>query len=156
LSRSSPSLAVLLPPATLDAQQAGLTHQERGNLVLEGVPPRDTALAERLQHYRQSREATFLDWLPDGAMLIATRFGDVEQVHRVTAPLGMREQLTFYSDPVSIARAPHSGTWNGFVFLKDQDGDENAQVYYYGANSRVTQLTQGKFLHGSPVWSNDG
>jgi dipeptidyl aminopeptidase/acylaminoacyl peptidase len=151
-----PALALLLESAAIGAPSPALTHRERGNLVLEGVPPRDSALAERLQQYRHSREATFLDWLPDGAMLVATRFGEVEQVHRIAAPLGMREQLTFYPDPISTARAPHIATWSGFVFLKDQDADANTQLFYYGANSRVTQLTQGKFVHGGPLWSNDG
>jgi dipeptidyl aminopeptidase/acylaminoacyl peptidase len=142
------------------AQQTAPVRQEHGNLILEGIPPRDTQLAERLALYRQSRQATFLDWLPDGAMLVATRFGDVEQVHRIATPLGMREQLTFYPDPVSAARAPRTapgkGQGNAFVFLKDQGGDENAQVYYYSSSSNVQQLTKGKFLHGSPIWSNDG
>ncbi len=88
------------------AQQTAPARQERGNLIFESIPPRDTQLAERLGLYRQSRQATFLDWLPDGWMLVATRFGDVEQVHRIATPLGMREQLTFYPDPVSAARAP--------------------------------------------------
>lgn len=138
-------------PARADPAPA---RQERGSLILEGVPPRDTALAERLQQYIQSREATFLDWQSDGAMLVATRFGETVQVHRIGAPLGMREQLTYYSDPVDVARAPHDGT--GFVFLKAQNGDENAQVYYYGGPGRVRALTQGQFLHGCPIWSNDG
>src|SRR5882724_7042741 len=142
------------------AQQAAPLRQEHGNLIFEGIPPRDTQLTERLGLYRQSRQATFLDWLPDGAMLVATRFGDVEQVHRIATPLGMREQLTFYPDPVSAARAPRTvptnGQGNAFVFLKDQGGDENAQIYYYSSSAHVQPLTQGKFLHGSPVWSNDG
>lgn len=142
------------------AQQPAPVRQEQGNLILEGIPPRDARLAERLGLYRQSRQATFLDWLPDGSMLVATRFGDVEQVHRVAAPLGAREQLTFYPDPISAARAPRTAPANGqanaFVFLKDQGGDENAQIYYYSSSSHVQQLTPGKFLHGSPVWSNDG
>jgi dipeptidyl aminopeptidase/acylaminoacyl peptidase len=142
------------------AQQTAPARQERGNLIFESIPPRDTQLAERLGLYRQSRQATFLDWLPDGAMLVATRFGDVEQVHRIATPLGMREQLTFYPDPVSAARAPRvapaNGQGNAFVFLKDQGGDENAQVYYYSSSSNVQQLTKGKFLHGSPIWSHDG
>jgi Tol biopolymer transport system component/dienelactone hydrolase len=142
------------------AQQAAPLRQERGNLIFESVPPRDTQLAERLGLYRQSRQATFMDWLPDGSMLVATRFGDVEQVHRVATPLGMREQLTFYPDPVSAARAPRvaatNGQGNAFVFLKDQGGDENAQLYYYSSRSNVQQLTKGKFLHGSPIWSHDG
>src|SRR3984893_8765649 len=140
--------------------QPAPVRQEHGNLILEGIPPRDAQLTERLGLYRQSRQATFLDWLPDGAMLVSTRFGDVEQVHRIAAPLGMREQVTFYPDPVSTARAPRvvptNGQGNAFVFLKDHGGDENAQIYYYSSSAHVQQLTQGKFLHGSPVWSNDG
>ena len=72
----------------------------------------------------------------------------------------MREQLTFYPDPVSAARAPRvaptNGQGNAFVFLKDQGGDENAQLYYYSSSANVQQLTKGKFLHGSPIWSHDG
>jgi len=142
------------------AQQTAPARQERGNLIYESIPPRDTQLAEHLGLYRQSRQATFLDWLPDGSMLVTTRFGDVEQVHRIATPLGMREQLTFYPDPVSAARAPRvaatNGQGNAFVFLKDQGGDENAQLYYYSSSANVQQLTKGKFLHGSPVWSHDG
>jgi dipeptidyl aminopeptidase/acylaminoacyl peptidase len=151
-------LALAVIPA--QAQQTAPARQERGNLIFESIPPRDTQLAERLGLYRQSRQATFMDWLPDGAMLVATRFGDVEQVHRIATPLGMREQLTFYPDPVSAARAPRvipaNGRGGAFVFLKDEGGDENAQLYYYSSSAHVQQLTKGKFLHGSPVWSHDG
>src|ERR1700749_1085475 len=131
----------VLQPARAQAQQTAPVRQERGNLIYESIPPRDTQLAERLGLYRQSRQATFMDWLPDGAMLVATRFGDVEQVHRIATPLGIREQLTFYPDPVSAARAPRvaptNGQGNAFVFLKDQGGDENAQLYYYSSGSNV-------------------
>jgi dipeptidyl aminopeptidase/acylaminoacyl peptidase len=150
------ALLPLLLTLPTQAQQSAPVRQERGNMILEGIPPRDAGLAERLGLYRQSRQSTFLDWLPDGGMLVSTRFGDVEQVHRVASPLGMREQLTFYPDPVSLARAPRSGPGSAFVFLKDQGGDENAQLYYYSSAAHVQQLTQGKFLHGSPIWSNDG
>src|SRR5581483_7301063 len=100
----------LLAALAVTAQSPAPPHRERGNLSFEGIPGGDAALLERLAGYRQSRQATFLDWLPDGAMLVATRFGDVEQVHRVASPLGMREQLTFYSEPVSTARAPQTGS----------------------------------------------
>src|SRR5580700_9461229 len=105
-------------------------HQERGNLVLEGIPEADPALDARVERYLHARDANFLDWLPDGGMLITTRFGDVDGIHRLAAPLGMREQLTFYPEPVTAARAPQSPGAEGFAFLKDQGGDENAQVYY--------------------------
>ncbi|HTD10878.1 MAG TPA: prolyl oligopeptidase family serine peptidase [Steroidobacteraceae bacterium] len=152
--------AALFGGASAAAQQAAPpaagapTHLERGNLVFEGIPPPDTALNARLDAYLQSREATFLDWLPDGSMLIATRFGDTTQVHRVERALGAREQLTFYRDPISWVRAAGSG--GAFAFLKDQAGDENTQVYSQAANGSVRQITSGNFIHGSPVWAHDG
>ncbi len=136
------------------AEPTAAARQEHGDLILEGIPARDAELAQKLALYRQSRQATFLDWLPEGGMLVATRFGEVEQVHRITSALGMREQLTFFPDPVRVARAPRGGT--GFAFLKNQGADDAAQVYYYSAPFRVQPLTSGKFRHGEPVWSNDG
>src|SRR5437016_5841202 len=146
-------VAALCTSASL-AQQPAPAHRELGNLVFESVPLPDAALMARLERYQQSRQATFLDWLADGGLLVATRFGDSEQLHRVAAPLGMREQLTFYQDPIEWARAPRGGS--GFVFLKDQGGDENAQVYYHSGGGEVRQLTHGAFIHGSPVWAHDG
>jgi len=151
-------VCLFLPIASAEAQQpSGLpSHQERGNLVLEGIPAPDPALAARLERYEHSRQATFLDWMPDGSMLVATRFGEVEQVHRVAAPFGMREQLTFSPEPVSVARAAHTGSGKGFVFLKDQGGDEKAQVFYTIGDGNIRQLTTGHHLHSTPIWAHDG
>ena len=136
------------------AQQPPVTlRRESGNLVLEGVPPRDPAMTERLGRYLNGRSARFLDWQPDGALLVATRFGDVDQVHRVTTPLGDREQLTFFPEPITVAAANS----NGFAFLKDKGGDENWQVYYYRNADRSTKLlTDGKSRSENPVWAHDG
>jgi acetyl esterase/lipase len=151
-----------LPPAP-DAQTGNVApaqpppapqHRESGALVFDGVPTPDPRLAELLGHYLQSRGATFLDWAADGSMLISTRFGETEQVHRVAGPLAMREQLTFYPDAIEWARAAKSGT--AFVFLKDHAGDENAQVYYQGGSGNPRQLTSGATIHGSIVWAHDG
>jgi dipeptidyl aminopeptidase/acylaminoacyl peptidase len=132
-------------------------HQERGNLVLEGIPAAEPALAERVERYLHARQATFVDWLPDGAMLITTRFGEVDEVHRIALPLAAREQLTFYDEPVSGVRAAQAPGSEGFAFLKDEGGDENAQVYYYElANHSARALTSGKSVHGSLTWSHDG
>lgn len=137
-----------LPPSPFD--------QSHDHLVLQGVGPVDPRLAARLARYTGAREASFLDWLPDGSMLISTRFADVAQIHRVVAPLGMREQLTYYSEPVSVAAAPAIGSM-GFAFLKNDEGDENAQVYYYRfAEHDARELTHGKARHGALVWSHDG
>jgi dipeptidyl aminopeptidase/acylaminoacyl peptidase len=145
----------LLPLAQSAAQSAPPTkRREQGNLIFDGIPPPDPALEAKLAHYLQSRSAAFLDWQADGSLLIKTRFADTPQVHRVAAPLGMREQLTFYPDPIDWARAARSG--QGFAFSKDQAGDENAQIFYQAPNGSVRQLTAGKFIHGSPVWAHDG
>jgi dipeptidyl aminopeptidase/acylaminoacyl peptidase len=131
--------------------------EERGNLVLDNIPPVDTPLTARLDDYMNSRGASFVDWLPDGGLLIATRFGDTEQLHRVVMPLGAREQLTFFREPVTTARSPQSAVASGFVFLRDQGGDEYAQVFWYDTATRaVRRLTDGKGLHGGIVWSHDG
>jgi dipeptidyl aminopeptidase/acylaminoacyl peptidase len=130
---------------------------ERGNLVLDNIPPVDTPLTLRLDDYMNSRGATFVDWLPDGGLLISTRFGDVDQLHRVSLPLGAREQLTFYREPVTVARAPQSAVAPGFTFLKDTGGDENAQVYWYDSGTRaIRMLSSGKGVNGGLVWSHDG
>ena len=130
--------------------------ETRGNLVLDNIPAVDSPLTARLDDYLHSRGASFAHWLPDG-MLIATRFGDVEQLHRVAGPLGAREQLTFSKEPVTVARAPHSAVVPGFAFLRDQGGNENAQVYWYDIASRaVRMLTPGKGVNGGLAWSHDG
>src|SRR2546429_8761721 len=49
-----------------------------------------------------------------------------------------------------------SRDWSSDVCSSDLGGDENAQLYYYAGSGAVRALTKGKFLHGSPVWSNDG
>jgi len=146
--------AALVIAQSAPAAQPPAPRREHGNMVYDGIPPPDAALAAKLARYQQSRGATFLDWQADGSVLIGTRFGETQQVHRVSAPLGMREQLTFYPDPIQWAFGAKSGS--GFAFLKDQGGDENAQVYYQGANGSVRALTGGKFIHGSVVWAHDG
>ena len=139
------------------APSTGTLRRESGNLVLEGIPPRDGALADKLARYQNGRQAKFLDWLPDGSMLIATRFADADQVHRVAAPGASREQITFYPEPIGTARAPQVPNGDGFVFLKDRGGDENDQIYYYRESDRSTRLlTDGKSKNGTPVWANDG
>ena len=155
-----PALLFLASASFTEAQQpaTGTLRRESGNLILEGIPQRDAVLADKLARYTNGRNARFLTWLPDGAMLVATRFADADQIHRVAAPLGSREQLTFYADPIGGAEAPGvAHPDGGFVFLKDKGGDENDQLYYYRSTDKSTRLlTDGKSKNGTPVWSRDG
>src|SRR5688572_13921059 len=97
--------------------QAGAVQRvERGNLVMEDIPQMPAELTGKLERYLHGRQAAFLDWTPEGAMLIATRFGDVDQVHRVEQPMGDRRQLTFYNEPITRASYSLRGMQKGFVF----------------------------------------
>lgn len=152
---AAPVLAALLLACATTARAQPFTvpsHRIDGTLVFDGIPAPDARLAAALRRYQHSRQATFLDWLPDGSLLIATRFGRFEQVHRVAAPLGMREQLTFDTGAVIAARAPHSGP--GFVYVRQMRGE--SQLYYDSGTGVPRQLTHGHYQHGSPVWSHDG
>ncbi len=149
-------LLLTILAATL-ASGARAATEERGNLVLDNIPSVETPLTTRLEDYLNSRGAGFVDWMPDGSLLISTRFADVEQLHLVAAPLGAREQLTFYREPVTVARAPQTAMAPGFVFLRDQGGNENSQVYYFDSATHATRLlTSGQGVNGGLVWSHDG
>jgi dipeptidyl aminopeptidase/acylaminoacyl peptidase len=128
------------------------SHRIDGTLVFDGIPRPDPTLEREVRRYEQWRQARFLDWLPDGSMLIASRFGREEQVHRLASPLGMREQLTFGGGPVTAARAPASGA--RFVFVRDSDGFP--ELYDYQSPGSIHALTRGHYLHGSPLWAHDG
>ncbi len=148
-------LAVLLLNQLACAQPVtAVAHREQGSLVYENIPPADPHEAARLERYLNSRGATFLDWMADGSLLIKTRFGETEQLHRVAGPGAAREQLTFSPDPVEWARAARTGS--GAVFWSDKGGDDNFQMYYLGAGGQTRQLTGGDFIHGSLVWAHDG
>jgi dipeptidyl aminopeptidase/acylaminoacyl peptidase len=145
--------ALLLACGVARAQPFSVpSHRIDGTLVFDGIPPVDAALASQVRRYEQWRQATFLDWLADGSLLIGTRFGAENQVHRVASPLGMREQLTFGDGSVVEARAPRTGA--GFAFIRRTNG--YPQLFESPGAGVARQITRGNYTHGSPVWSHDG
>jgi dipeptidyl aminopeptidase/acylaminoacyl peptidase len=146
--------AALLLVMSLSAQ--AVERVERGQLVIENIPEIPEALAERMNQYQQARGAAFNGWLGrDGGVLIGTRFGETTQVHRVAAPLAMREQLTFFQEPVTEVAANPDG--QGFLFTRDQGGNELYQLYYYDiASGQVRLLSDGRSRNTDARWSNGG
>jgi dipeptidyl aminopeptidase/acylaminoacyl peptidase len=128
---------------------------ERGNLVTENVPPVPAALAERLQQYANTRAASMADWHPrDGSLLIATRFGEAAQLHRVDRPLGTRRQLTFFDEP--IGDGAYTADGGRLIFIRDVGGSEDYQIFALDlASGRTTLLTDGTSRHSMPVLSPD-
>jgi dipeptidyl aminopeptidase/acylaminoacyl peptidase len=142
---------------TADADAKKAERIESGNRVSENLPAIPTELLDRLNQYQNTRGASFQGWLDNGSMLIATRFGDTAQIHRVTKPLGIREQLTFYREPVSGANIQPVKSGRGFLFSKDIGGNEFYQLHYYDLQSReVRMLTDGKSRNQGGLWSQDG
>lgn len=131
---------------TAVAADAVVQRQEVGNQVTESVPAIPSGLSERMGRYQNTRGATFSGWTQDGCMLVDTRFAETVQAHRVCQPLGMREQLTFYPEPIhDPAPAPIKSARKGFVFGKDIGGNEFSQLYWYDLATReTTLLTDGK------------
>src|SRR5690606_4453403 len=69
-----------------------------GQLILEDVPEIPPGLVNRLQQYQEVRSAQFVDWVEGGkGMLILTRFGELNQIHRVDFQGGARHQLTYFT-----------------------------------------------------------
>ncbi len=127
------------------------------NLVVENIPPIPAAIAEAVGRYTEFRGASFEGWHPTRReMLIFTRFGDTQQLHRVNFPGGARTQLTFFPDRVGGATyQPTRGDY--IVFSKDVGGAEWYQNYRLDpATGAITLLTDGKSQNGLGVWSNAG
>ena len=155
-------LALLLTAEVAQAQTAAPRTaspqpavREVGALVFDGIPPIPPALSERLDRYGNARSASFADWLPDGSMLIATRFGSVPQLHRVAAPGAARTQLTFFDEPVTGALARPNGGGQ-FLFAKDRGGDEYAQGYLRGLTGFETVFTEPGTRNQAFTFSPDG
>jgi dipeptidyl aminopeptidase/acylaminoacyl peptidase len=130
-----------------------------GNRTSENIPPLPAELVVQLTRYQNTRGAAVAGWTGDGCLIISTRFAETAQAHRVCQPLGMREQLTFYAEPISnLAPAPALSGRKGFVFGKDQGGDEFSQLYWFDLDTRVaTLLTDGRRSQNrNPLFSRDG
>ncbi|HKU44226.1 MAG TPA: alpha/beta fold hydrolase [Polyangiales bacterium] len=144
--------ALLLVAASNAAAQ-----QAPGNLKVEGVPAISAATLERTTPYENTRSAELLDFAARGrSVLIATRFGDVAQVHEVAGPGLDRKQLTFYREPILQAAVDPSRD-DGFYFLMDSGGNEAFQIYWLDRRRGQRQLlSDGKSRNEALLVSNTG
>jgi dipeptidyl aminopeptidase/acylaminoacyl peptidase len=135
-----------------------IRRKEIGNLLLENIPEIPVLLKDKLQLYQQTREAALADWLPDGSgLLISTRFGEAAQIHEVVRPGHFRKQLTFFDEPVYIARTCPDTDRQGFLFARDTGGNEAYQLYFYDLRKQEYEmLTDGESKHSSGVWNREG
>ena len=149
-------LCAALSESQLAQAQAPASRIEQGALIYDGIPGAGTQDDAQLARWLQSRSASLLDWLADGSLLIATRFANTAQLHRVRAPQGTREQLS-WSDEAIIEAWAHPTDANVLLFARDRGGDENLQIWRRNlATGEERLLTDGKSRHGAPRFAHDG
>ncbi|TAD71544.1 MAG: S9 family peptidase [Sphingomonadales bacterium] len=156
-------LALLLASASLpaSAQQQAAPAPADGPavpipaaLTAEQMPPVPLAMAERVRPYLEARGAGFAGWDPNTrAVLISTRFANVNQLHRVEMPMGARTQISFEAEPVRGSFAPTKG--DIILVSKDRGGDEYFQLHTL-KDGRLSLLTDGKSRNQMNAWSRDG
>jgi dipeptidyl aminopeptidase/acylaminoacyl peptidase len=149
-------LSVLFSAGVLLAASASLPTPS--NLKPEGLPAIRQDVFDAINRYSEFRTAALLDWAPSKReILIATRFGDVPQIHRVAMPGGSRQQLTFFPDRVTQAFYNPANA-NEMLFRKDEGGAEFYQLYLDDLRTgKITLLTKGgRTRNTGPVWSQDG
>ncbi|MBT8082579.1 MAG: alpha/beta fold hydrolase [Gammaproteobacteria bacterium] len=142
--------------ATSAGAEVVRTTTNNGNLVMEDVPPIPAMLVDTLNRYQNVRWANLSDWTEDGqGIYIATRFGDLSQVHRVDMPGGARHQLSFFSEPVyGVSRQPGGSQ---LIFTRDAGGNEFSQVFLLDpASGDARMLTDGESRNRGVVWDRQG
>lgn len=151
------ALALPLAPALAQeaAKPAADVAPKPAALIADGMPDVPAELAAATRPYMENRGAGFVGWNPvDKSMLISTRFGNTNQIHRVAVPMGDRKQLTFEAEPVGgAAWSPKTGDL--MLVQKDIGGNEFYQIYAM-KDGRLELLTDGKSRNGLNAWSKDG
>jgi acetyl esterase/lipase len=161
LFRLTAAAAVLLflqsPVAQVHAQAANL--QSSAPNPKSVLPELSDAQADRLKPYLDMRSGTTYGWWPGGqGIMIGTRFGSSQQLHRVQAAMGARTQITFNTEPVLGVKANHSESHPTLLIQRDIGGAENFQLFGYNTQSiQETLLTEGgKTRNENPVFAPDG
>jgi dipeptidyl aminopeptidase/acylaminoacyl peptidase len=146
---------VVVPAGAAAQDQKAAAHVEKpAALVADGLPPIPLHLAAETRPYMEFRTAGFVGWNPaDRSMLIATRFGNTAQLHRVAAPGADRKQISFEAEPLTGGSyAPNGGP---LVVQKDVGGNEFFQLYTM-QDGKLSLLTDGKSRNQFGAWSPDG
>lgn len=130
------------------AQSAG--YRVRGSLTFDGIPALSPALTGRAGRYARRRGTRFLQWLPQGGMLVATRSGQTTRIARLSGPLARPRPLASLGQPVSWV----ASRGDRLAFVRRSDG--YPQLFVDAGPAPARPLTHGDELRGTPLWSRDG
>jgi dipeptidyl aminopeptidase/acylaminoacyl peptidase len=157
------SRSFLLPLLTAPLLLAGVAWSApaivRGNLILEGIPEQSALSAdkiEKLDAYLSAREARPLGFTGKGQVLIATRFGEVDELHLVDQAQGARRQMTFIREPVLGGAFSPDPNRNAFFYFADSAGESQQLFYQRVGDPTARRLSDGKSIAGGALWSSSG
>ncbi len=147
------ALSLLFAP-NINALEKRTLHS--GNLVLEDIPIIPEQIKLDLNRYQNVRSASFQGWVnDDNSILISTRFGDVNQLHRVDKAAGARHQLTFFDEP--IGQVEVQPNQNALAFTMDAGGNEYSQIFMLDMETGTHKmLTDGESRNRALTWNRDG
>ncbi|MCO1334848.1 prolyl oligopeptidase family serine peptidase [Microbulbifer sp. OS29] len=149
-------LTAVLIAATNSASAVDKRTENNGQLVLEDIPTIPPSIIEELNRYQNVRSASFRGWDMDGTgIYVSTRFGEVDQLHKVETAGGARRQLTFFDEPIgSIMTRPEH---RQLAFTMDVGGNEYAQIFLFDAQSGSSEMiTDGQSRNGAILWNKQG
>ena len=149
-------IALVVATVAIAADLVQRTEANNGNLIMEDIPAIPDAIVDDLNRFQNVRSASFRDWAENGqGVYISTRFGDVNQIHRVDMPGGARHQITFYKEPVGgVSRQPGG---RNLIFTRDTGGSEFTQIFMLDlADGSTKMLTDGESRNGATLWDRQG
>jgi dipeptidyl aminopeptidase/acylaminoacyl peptidase len=149
-------LLLLLPTSSVHGEEPSDPRRPPAIETRE-VPVVPPELFAKLAQYQNVRAAGFRGWSPAGkGILISTRFGNSVQLHRVYAPGGRREQITFFEEPATGGFLPEAQD-EAILISMDTGGNENNQVHLLEPREyRVKRLTDGKSRNNLQAVRHDG
>ncbi|HSD15044.1 MAG TPA: prolyl oligopeptidase family serine peptidase [Flavobacterium sp.] len=152
------SLFVFLLGLSLQAQEKKNLILPNENLIAENIADIPKELAVQVKKYSEARSASLVEVHPlKNEIIIATRFGSVAQLHKVSQAMGARKQITFFDEPVGNASyEPTKGDY--LIYSKDSGGNEFGQLYKLDLKTlQSTLLTDGgRSQNGNITWKKDG
>jgi dipeptidyl aminopeptidase/acylaminoacyl peptidase len=152
-----PAIRIAIAPALLlcSALCAAEQPDDIPALLRDGLATPSNAFSASLQPYLEGRAAHFIDWMPDGSLLIAARVGDTTQLHQLAAPLGPPTQLSFAADGVLEAAAQPADA-DTLAYIDQQPSGDTQLHLQQLREHRAQALTNGQFREAQPTWSPDG
>ena len=128
----------------------------QNGVVLDGVPAISAESSANLARYRGGSEARLLDWLSDGALLVAVRQQGQDQLLRLRSGAAAGESVGVPGSAVNAATAQPFHT-DALAFLADAPGHGGEALYLASlAKGELRELLSASAHPGAPAWAHDG